>query len=97
MPGVPLGVLDVEPRPLAGETVEDRRRLVGRGVVDDDHLDAVEERHDVALEVAHERLDRARLVVDRHHDRQVHYRPHLVIVVPIFPFDQTGRPLGAPS
>ena len=64
MAGVPLGALDVEPGALVREPLEDLRRLVGRGVVDDDHLDALEERHQLALEVPHQRLDRARLVVD---------------------------------
>ena len=80
MPGVPLGVLDVEPGPLGGETVEDRRRAVRRGIVDDDHLDPPYERDDLTLDVADERLDRVRLVVDGHHDRQVYrYRPHVLM------------------
>ena len=62
------------------------------------HLDRVEERHDIALEVAHEGLDRARLVEDRYDNRQVHFRPHLVIVVSIScRLRQTGRLVGASS
>jgi hypothetical protein len=45
--------------------------LVRRGVIDDDHLQALDKRNEAALEIEDELLDHGSFVVDRNDDREL--------------------------
>ena len=69
---VPVGPLDVQPGPLVGEALQDRGSLVGRGVIDDEHLELLRNLGQRDREVVDELLDGPGLVEDRNDDGQIH-------------------------
>ena len=52
-----------------GQLVEHRARAVGRAVVDDDHLDVVDQRRQRVVHVVDQAADGGRVVVAREHRR----------------------------
>ena len=66
---VDLVVDDVQPWSRSHEPVEHGARVVGRAVVDDDHLDIVDQRNEGGVDVIDEAADGLGVVVAREHRR----------------------------
>ena len=85
VPRVLLRMMDVQPLTSARELVEKARCVVGRAVVDDDHLERLAERHELLLQIENEAFDALGLVETRHDDGQLYGFNHVPICSQLLP------------
>ena len=85
MARVLLGVVHVQPLAPLCELVEKARRVVGRAVVDDDHLERLTERKELLLEIDDEVGNALGFVEARHDDGQLYGFNHAPVCSQLLP------------